>query len=77
MQWSKVGTAGLPSNAVQYDGELVIDGVQESDVGQYRCTGSGDHQFATDDAILNVEPKPRISGSPVVVLLFIVEWCKF
>ncbi|VDM15043.1 unnamed protein product, partial [Wuchereria bancrofti] len=60
LYWSKVGTAGLPSNAVQYDGELIINGVQESDAGQYRCTGSGDHQFATDDGTLNVEAKPRI-----------------
>uniref|UniRef100_A0A183I7F9 Ig-like domain-containing protein n=1 Tax=Onchocerca flexuosa TaxID=387005 RepID=A0A183I7F9_9BILA len=63
LQWSKVGTAGLPSNAAQYDGELVIDNVQESDSGQYRCTVSGDHQFATDDATLNVEPKAQ----PVMV----------
>ncbi|VBB30312.1 unnamed protein product, partial [Acanthocheilonema viteae] len=71
LQWSKVGTAGLPSNAAQYDGELVIDGVQESDVGQYRCTGSGDHQFATDDAMLNVEPKPRmpVTGRPPPVMV--------
>uniref|UniRef100_A0A915PP04 Ig-like domain-containing protein n=1 Tax=Setaria digitata TaxID=48799 RepID=A0A915PP04_9BILA len=71
LQWSKVGTAGLPSNAVQYDGELVINGVQESDAGQYRCTGFGDHQFATDDATLNVESKPRIpvSGKPPPVMI--------
>ncbi|KAM3718657.1 Basement membrane proteoglycan [Dirofilaria immitis] len=70
LQWSKVGTAGLPSNAAQYDGELVIDGVQEFDSGQYRCTGSGDHQFATDDATLNVEPKARpVYGRPPPVMV--------
>lgn len=62
LRWTKVGTAGLPSNAAQYDGELVIDSVQESDAGQYRCTASGDHQFATDDASLSVEPKPQTTG---------------
>lgn len=56
LEWQKVGTNALPSNAVTYDGELVIEDVNESNAGQYRCTATGDHQYATDDATLEVSP---------------------
>ncbi|VDK27578.1 unnamed protein product [Gongylonema pulchrum] len=69
LQWSKVGTAGLPSNAAQYDGELIIDGVRDSDAGQYRCTASGDHQFATDDATLDISSAKQDGGGPPLVMV--------
>ncbi|VDM94872.1 unnamed protein product [Thelazia callipaeda] len=70
LHWSKVGTAGLPSNSVQYDGELVIDNVRESDAGQYRCTAAGDHQFATDDATLvTTREQTPVGGRPPPVMV--------
>lgn len=49
-----MGTNSLPENAVQENGDLIIKDVEESNAGQYRCTATGSHQFATDDATLNV-----------------------
>uniref|UniRef100_F1KPK5 Basement membrane proteoglycan n=1 Tax=Ascaris suum TaxID=6253 RepID=F1KPK5_ASCSU len=59
LEWTKVGTNTLPDSAIQTNGQLVIDDVRESDSGQYRCTATGPHQFATDDATLVVtKPQP-------------------
>uniref|UniRef100_A0A9J2P054 Basement membrane proteoglycan n=1 Tax=Ascaris lumbricoides TaxID=6252 RepID=A0A9J2P054_ASCLU len=64
LEWTKVGTNTLPDSAIQTNGQLVIDDVRESDSGQYRCTATGPHQFATDDATLVVtKPQPN---TPVV-----------
>ncbi|VDN58535.1 unnamed protein product [Dracunculus medinensis] len=54
----------MPENAVQENGDLIIKDVEESNAGQYRCTATGSHQFATDDATLNVAHSSSIVGKP-------------
>uniref|UniRef100_A0A915ED04 Basement membrane-specific heparan sulfate proteoglycan core protein n=1 Tax=Ditylenchus dipsaci TaxID=166011 RepID=A0A915ED04_9BILA len=50
IQWTKIGSTYLPPHAQQRDNQLIIDSVQASDAGQYRCTGTTANDIATDEA---------------------------
>ncbi|XP_071802833.1 hemicentin-1-like isoform X2 [Asterias amurensis] len=64
--WSKDGEAINPANgmAVQTDGSLVIDQVQESDSGSYVCTATNVVGHLTREVVLTIHVGPRFVRIP-------------
>ncbi|CAI5441954.1 unnamed protein product [Caenorhabditis angaria] len=67
VEWSKVGEMSLPPNARSYDGYLVLEGIEKSNYGHYRCIATTITQYATDDAWLTVQPR-QIGRPPQPVI---------
>uniref|UniRef100_A0AC34RNM9 Ig-like domain-containing protein n=1 Tax=Panagrolaimus sp. JU765 TaxID=591449 RepID=A0AC34RNM9_9BILA len=65
VEWTKIGSNTLPPHVKQVGNQLVIDSVQPSDAGQYRCTGTTTQDIATDESSLTVEagtpPRPVVT----------------